>query len=703
MATEASRDTLESAIKDFRHSLDIPGLSPEELLNFVRAIDCDITWLRRMDDRAMVWVLLLKPKAKSLVDGLGLLREVPLLISSFDEFQPRALGHIEKLGRLLEIATRFDSEVVLVLSPDPQLNDRLRPQEKGSQVLVPLSPPWLIETLRSGRASTVFRDALSERLYSRDLFDRTGPVKGRDFYGRDIFLQKIEDDLRRGTHVGLFGLRKVGKTSILNALHERQPVRLPGATLVRCDLLAFLPAKRTRLDLLSDIWHSIARLGGASGKPPVSPAGRRPTSSKPATVAAQERALDTQFKRYLENMAAEGRRLVIMLDEIERLFPTPGRRSGFDGYVELLEFLRGLAQSSGALSLVVVGVNPHISEAQYIGSRDNPMFSFFAPRYVEPLSLAETKSMIKGLGHPMGARFTFDAEEAVFECTGGHPFLARRYCSHVLRSRSRPCEITRDEVLQRRASFIREQIDSFAEMISVVKENFPEEFGALVRISRSPCKTSEMSSNVLAHLEGYQLVTVTDDTCRMRMDMMQEWLNSSPPTVWGESAGAASASALRQRLEHPEAQAKAGQVTEAILRGLIGEVEVELRRLVRRVLTERWGQNTEERIDKAIGAKAMAAARDRYESRVVKYDRDRRKDTTDILDYIYLDDLKKIVIGPEWQEFRQVFKDKRRTEESIETIGSASIELRHMRPLDQVELMRAYVAIQDTVKQFKGS
>src|SRR5262249_46336883 len=76
-------------------------------------------------------------------------------------------------------------------------------------------------------------------LYRRDLFAINFPVSGRRFFGRGKPLAEIREAIASGSPAGIFGLRKVGKTSLLQETERR--ARESGDIVVYLDLLR-LPA-----------------------------------------------------------------------------------------------------------------------------------------------------------------------------------------------------------------------------------------------------------------------------------------------------------------------------------------------------------------------------------------------------------------------------------------------------------------------------
>ena len=63
---------------------------------------------------------------------------------------------------------------------------------------------------------------LARYLGRRDLYDSTQPVSGRRFFGRERLLMQLGDALHGGQFVGIYGLRKIGKTSLVYQLRDEQ-------------------------------------------------------------------------------------------------------------------------------------------------------------------------------------------------------------------------------------------------------------------------------------------------------------------------------------------------------------------------------------------------------------------------------------------------------------------------------------------------
>ena len=358
-----------------------------------------------------------------------------------------------------------------------------------------------------------------------------------------------------------------------------------------------------------------------------------------------------------------------------------------------------MSQASDALTILVVGVNPHIAESSWIGARDNPTFGFFSTRYATPLEESEMRAMIKRLGKLSGADFKPDAMSAIFDLTGGHPYLTRLLCSCVIRDQRKPCVVGEGAVRSKQEAFIRQESSKLAEMVSVVREFYPEEFHLLHRIAMADkLPLTSIADRVLGHLEGYQLVVVRDGFASLRNTLLKNWL-------LGLSARQATEISAGPMSDLSMGVAELGPVgaslSEKVESGL-DLLEVRLRQLVRTTLDLRWGGRADDRVKDSIGKADFDKAVARRESSIRPYDPREAIGPQDILLFCYLGDLQKVICGHEWEQFRRVFRDRKETESNFKIIVDARNNLKHNRTVPELELMRTWVAIQDLLRQMSG-
>ncbi len=155
-----------------------------------------------------VWFMRVSPPV-SLQEGFGLAPEV-LVVAVGAEVQARALH--EASGEVVRSGLRLDGNLVIVADQGAKLADRLdRIGGHGQRIAWGPGPdgawPSLTEVLRA-------------RLPEFDAFEERDAVRGAQLVGRDAEVSSLRTRVARGDAVGLFGLRKMGKTSVMRAVTD---------------------------------------------------------------------------------------------------------------------------------------------------------------------------------------------------------------------------------------------------------------------------------------------------------------------------------------------------------------------------------------------------------------------------------------------------------------------------------------------------
>ena len=116
-------------------------------------------------------------------------------------------------------------------------------------------------------------------------------------------------------------------------------------------------------------------------------------------------AFDSDLKRLLsviENATITPRpKVVLMLDEVERLLPTRLGEPGFRGFFGFFSYFRGVSQQTEDFTMISAAANPAIQEAAQFEGRDNPVFNYFKEVYLKFFEPVECKQMITQLGRGM--------------------------------------------------------------------------------------------------------------------------------------------------------------------------------------------------------------------------------------------------------------------------------------------------------------
>jgi tetratricopeptide (TPR) repeat protein len=400
------------------------------------------------------------------------------------------------------------------------------------EAIVPLDH----ETLTAGNLQQV----LDRWLSRRNLYDDRFPVSGRHFYGRELELRQIRANIDDGRHTGIYGLRKVGKTSLLYQLRETRPLDLViyvdlqeirGTGQQDCAYLYWAICRRlfqlvTERQLLDpDLAASILKLGAI------------PTYTSIRQSHHNALRFDEDLSRLLDALAADPTlpdvKIVITIDELEYMLPISEANPGFRGYADFFAYLRGVGQRTrGRIVSVVTAANPLVSETPNWGTRENPVFQFYQDVFLPPLDEDVCAEMVAQLGRGMGVTFEPDALQHIYHEAGGHPYITRQLCGHIVRGYPYlPLRITRQIVEDSLEGFVRDKGAIFEEILYRLETHFPEENELLPFIADgvvTPAALATLSDQpidrALRHLIGYQIVELLGGEYRIKIRLLHRWL-----------------------------------------------------------------------------------------------------------------------------------------------------------------------------------
>ena len=400
------------------------------------------------------------------------------------------------------------------------------------EAIVPLDH----ETLEGANLHQV----LDRWLSRRNLFDDRFPVSGRHFYGRELELRQIRANIDDGRHTGIYGLRKVGKTSLLYQLRGTRPLDLVvyvdlqeirGTGQQDCAYLFWAIGRRLyeivseRQLLDKEQIDGTLRLGAVRTYTAI----RQP----------QNNALrfDEDLSRLLDALDADPTlpdvKVVITIDELEYMLPISDANPGFRGYADFFAYLRGVGQRTrGRVVSVVTAANPLVSETPNWGSRENPVFQFYQDVFLPPLDEDVCAEMVQQLGRGMGVSFDRDSLALVYREAGGHPYITRQLCGHIVRGYDyRPLRITRQIVEESLETFVRDKGAIFEEILYRLETHFPEENELLPFIADGVVEPAALATlsdqpieRALRHLLGYQIVEYVGGEYRIKIRLLHRWL-----------------------------------------------------------------------------------------------------------------------------------------------------------------------------------
>jgi len=378
----------------------------------------------------------------------------------------------------------------------------------------------------------ILRDVLAQYLGMRDLYSRTLPVSGRRFFGREKLLIHLTDEIHSGQFLGIYGLRKMGKTSLLYQLRDE---KLRDEAVAYVDLqssnsLSVGNCNPLYWELERDLYlrlherekevANLLRLGKI---------GR--FSDLPIKESQQSGLIFSEDMRSILDALAVGKissvkRLVIVLDELERILPVGGQ-SGIEGYIEFFGLLRGLAQTEryrGLLSSIVVAANASISERGYWEGKENPVFALYKSVFMPPFTIEESNEMIVTLGKNMSVYWEEDTLKTIFAETGGHPFLTRILCSRIVKQYpARPLTVKGEMVNEQLIPFIRSDSDKLEQITELLHTHFPNEEIYLNQIALDEMPGS-IPDETLRHLLGYNLIKSDGRAYQITINLLRRWL-----------------------------------------------------------------------------------------------------------------------------------------------------------------------------------
>lgn len=507
-----------------------PGLDKSKLLpaemTIVDYLAAKYWYVTRIDQLTVsgsqMRVVLIKP-VDYITHSFNLLREVIVVFSSYNTFEPRALDAIEKL----DIQNIRTEEICsIVVSRDASVSDKVDTFLKSNQesrVIV----PFTYSELSSAKDQDFFLNRLRKEFYSRDLFDIQNPLK-RDlfFFGRKELVSSLVNKHLTGENAGLFGLRKTGKTSILFSINRTLDRKKNLSVFIDCMTLHM---KKWNVALSSII--EVAREQSGIGKSKIHPQEEYSPDNAADLFLADIKSIYTENKR---------KSILLIFDEIENItFGTAaseGWREGND-FILFWQAIRSAYQrlmDKKVFTFLVAGTNPRCVEEATINKTDNPIFSLFSPQYIIPFDFVQTKEMVDRLGGYMGLTFKEEVIALLVSDFGGHPLLIRQMCSFIHKNVdvSRPVTIDKFLYQQKKEAFYTSDSGfiRYARMILEVLETwYAEEYALLVHLAVGNTGDFEEYARevpeYVAHLLHYGIVEKgSDEKYHFKIEALQRVL-----------------------------------------------------------------------------------------------------------------------------------------------------------------------------------
>jgi hypothetical protein len=440
-----------------------------------------------------------------MTESFGFEQEIAIFLTGSAKMEPRVMQAIHQVLSEGGAVGRVDPSVYLIVS---QQQNALEWVENYIYQNPQLSFPVVLTTSALNRLLPTnpwtIRNLIGEQLYFRDLFDYQLPIHNDlEFFGRRALIAGIVDSVRKGRNTGLFGLRKTGKSSVLEKVRRTlNTTRLAHVLFYDCKLPSVreLKANEFLRRILTDLYQSAGR------------------SLDKALV--QRHPSDA----FVQGCAQISKKqpVCIMFDEVEYISPLTPFPSDAHWKTDFIPFWQTLwaaqSQPSSRLSLVIAGVNPTVAEVDSFKGVQNPMFGIIRPTYIKGLEDEAMGNMIQFFGTRMGLHFTQNAIDYLINRYGGHPSLTRRACSYVhssvaTRELERPTLITEEMI--RRDEELRDAELTFycRHIVSELNDFYPAEYEMLEMLSTANTvefMELQRDPELVRHITEYGLVRLVE-------------------------------------------------------------------------------------------------------------------------------------------------------------------------------------------------
>lgn len=599
--------------------------------------------------------------------AFGVRDEIIVLLSPFENFEPRTLDAIEKIQDQ-NLGFRLDKICAFVISKDNSflsILDRTIRSHKESRLVT----PFTYNELSSSQDSFFYRQRIKQYFFERNLFDFDSPLrKDLYFFGREDICQSIIDKHQSGQNSSLFGLRRSGKTSILLSVCRRIIAQGECAILLDCQSLHLERWFGALFAIISEInKHFKCNLKLNRSKYTEEDAGYN-------------------FIRDIQIIHKKiGKPILIALDEVEQItFDVSFSehwKTGAD-YVKFWHVLRSVFQTQNSpITFLIAGTNPRCLETPFIMNGDNPLYSQIKPQYILGFTVQQTKQMIETLSSYMGITIDEEVYSYLTREFGGHPFLIRQACSFMktILDKGQSRHIDRKLYEQSIIDFGMDAGHTFCEMvIGVLSEQYKDEYEMLTYLARGDesdfVELANSDPAYTQHLIGYGVISKSDRGYDYKIDAVKKHLITKEKY---------------KRLNLSQAD-KLAEISKRR-----NEAEERLRKLVAQVLRTKLG---EEAAKQYVMAKYDVAQKRKCTS--LSY----RELFNSNLNNIYFDDLRTLMHRTWEDNFRNIFSEDVEKFNSrmviLNSIGRSDAHKKHVVDSDMESFRGSMSWLEEKIKDY---
>lgn len=612
---------------------------------------------------------ILKPHPKpSERYGLG---EIIALYVPFYEIQAR------DIDALIDLQQNVHSKrvhqvwnILITQNTDPINSLDMLTRDKDLEVY---SIPFAVQELESKPDVEFINTRLRKYIQERDLFDAQSALRSKMFFfGRDDLVNRLIAAVEKGQNFGLFGLRKVGKTSLLYAL-EMYLERVKTHTIIHIDCQTPAIYLKKWGALLAYICQRLS--------------GEQLQYQGDAAVAQR---FDEEIKRH-------SKRILLIFDEIENIsFGGLSPSNHWDN--DFLPFWGAIraAHQDGKLTFGVAGVNPKIFETPLVRGLDNPFLLGVTNVEVDFLEEVDIKTMVRTIGNYMGLEVEGAIYPWLYRQYGGHPLLTRKACSLVYNKtkRTNGNSLLLENFTARQEWLDQQLGQDVLNILVVLMRHYPNEFEHLLSIAEGDSELfeflnsdSELSSE-LRHILNYKIIKAGKDGKPIFViEALRRFLLTSGETAKQAVKALSDSSQPTSYETLPEPHQLSLWTRLSLARN---QVEPKLRQLIMRALLFKYGEK-----------RALTRVLDNFST----------EKQADLAGYnlteifggsskaLYLRDLKSL-INRDWELFQHVFSNDRKAFEiRMDKLNSDGRADAHATNISDREVAQVELIADELIKQ----
>jgi len=418
--------------------------------------------------------LFCKP-SQTVTRSLLLERQVLALVVNYTDLHARTITIVEEI--IAANNPQLDPGFAIVIHADKDGDGKLRNWGKERNITI---LPIYRHKAGALPSSKAIRQYLATELFSSDPFQVTGPVAlDIDFFGRREEAKELLRQLLHGRLRAIFGIRKVGKTSVINrilrAAREESSLSI---AMIDCSVEEFY-----RLDAQKAI-NALART--------VQIASSRGYAHISEGLSGKDRELSVIFDELWK--APNRKPIVLVFDEVDYITPAsptaPHWAAEFNDFWRKLRVVVQEAQRQNAhLAMLISGVSSKFFRQEQIHGAENSALHFIPEEYLSPFARGASEAMIADLGRRCGLHFSKEAKDIFAQGCGDFPYWIRMmgsYCHKVLDVDARPIQIEANQAAQLLEDF---SASDGQEIVRVALEDLGRKYPEILELLRE-CATA---------------------------------------------------------------------------------------------------------------------------------------------------------------------------------------------------------------------